>query len=89
MNAGRILVIARESVVEARYIMEVEKRGAVLLVARGLMLPANLFGKRSIYAIAEEVKELGLEGRLSSSIKVLPASDIVKLIEERQVWNFS
>lgn len=89
MSNERVYVVSREAVVEARCMLEVEGDASILLVGRGLMLPATLFAKRNVYAIAEEVDELGLTGKLSKNIKALPAGEIVDLLMDRQVLNFS
>lgn len=89
MHKERLYIVSRESVVEARRMLEKDHEGAVLLVGRGLLLPADLFGKRDIYAIEEEVNKFGMQGKLSDNVRVCSAGDVVDVILDRQVVNFS
>ncbi len=84
-----LYIISRESVVEARRLTDIDNDGEVLLVGRGLFLPIKLFGNKQIYAIAEEVQEQGLQDKLTEGISCLAAKDVLNLILERQVFNFS
>ncbi|MBQ7568706.1 hypothetical protein IJT17_07880 [bacterium] len=89
-NNQRLYIVSRESVVEARRLIEVDNAAVVLLVGRGLFLPTHkLFAKKKVYAILEEVQEQGLEGHLAQGIECLPAADVVNLILDSTVLNFS
>ena len=85
----RLYIVSRESVVEARRLTDVDEDALILLVGRGLFLPVKLFDKKKIYAIAEEVKEQGLEGKLSDKVECLPANEVIDLILDNSVLNFS
>ena len=88
-SCERLYIVSRESVVEARRLIDVDDSASVLLVGRGLFLPTKLFGKKKIYAVAEEVKEQGLAESLADDIECLSAADIVNLILNKDVLNFS
>ncbi|MDO5297596.1 MAG: hypothetical protein Q4F00_13395 [bacterium] len=89
LNRQRLYIVSRESVVEARRLIDVDEDALVLLVGRGLFLPVQLFDKRKVYAISEEVKEQGLEGKLSAKVECLPANEVIDLILDNTVLNFS
>lgn len=88
MIEKRIYVVGREPAVEARHLLEVEQEAGVLLLGRAVMLPASLFGNREVFVMAEEIRELGLEGKVSPAVKALSAREIVDLLLQRRVLNF-
>lgn len=88
MVEKKVYVVGREPAVEARHLLEIEQEAAVLLLGRAVMLPATLFGRREVFAMAEEIRELGLEGKVSPTVKALSAREIVDLLLERKVLNF-
>lgn len=89
LSRQRLYIVSRESVVEARRLTDIDDDAVILLVGRGLFLPTKLFDKKHVYAISEEVKEQGLEGRLSPLIKCIPATEVIDLILDNTVLNFS
>lgn len=89
MEAKHLYLISRENVVEARGFLALDPSAAVLVCGRGLLLPANLFGKREIYAIAEEVSAFGLTGKLPEEVKIKNAEEILELIKNSKVFNFA
>lgn len=88
MTEDRLYVVGRETAVEARLLLELPQEASVLLLGRAVMLPAGFFGNREIFALSEELQELGLEGKISPAVKPLSAREIVNLLLERQVFNF-
>ncbi len=89
MEAKHLYLVSRENVVEARGFLALDPSAAVLLCGRGLLLPANLFGKRDIYAIAEEVSAFGLTGKLPEEVKIISAEEVLKLMLDSKVFNFA
>lgn len=83
-----IFIIGREPAREAGRLLGCEPRAAVLLLGRALFLSPEVFGDRAVYALEEEMQELGLEGKLPPSVKPLPAGEVLQLILERRVVNF-
>lgn len=88
MVEKRLYVVGREPAVEARHLLEVEQEAGVLLLGRAVMLPASLFGDREVFAVSEEIRELGLEGKVSPTVKALSAREVVDLLLQRRILNF-
>ncbi len=89
MEAKHLFMVSRENVVEARGFLALDPGASVLVCGRGLLLPANLFGKRDIYAVAEEVSAFGLTGKLPEEVKVISAEEVLELIMNSKVFNFA
>jgi hypothetical protein len=87
MNEKRLCLVSRETVVEARNLLENVPDTAVLLLGRAVMLPGSLFGDREVFAVMEEIRDLGLEGKVSPAVKALPAREIVDLLLQRRIFN--
>ena len=87
MMDERLCLVSRESVVEARYLLESMPETGVLLLGRAVMMPGSLFGDREVLAMTEEIRDLGLEGKVSPAVKALPAGEIVELLLKRRIYN--
>jgi len=87
MMDERLCLVSRESVVEARYLLESMPETGVLLLGRAVMMPGSLFGDREVLAMTEEIRDLGLEGKVSPAVKALPAREIVELLLKRRIYN--
>lgn len=88
MKTRQLFLLNRDLLVEARELILQDEGALVLLLGRAIMLPARLFGERSVYCLAEEVRALGLEGKLSPAVKPLEAPEAVQLLLKHRVVNF-
>lgn len=88
-NNQRLYIVSRESVVEARRLVEADNNASILLVGRGLFLPVKLFGDKTVFAIDEEVKEQGLKDHIDKRITCLSSEAVVEMLFRYTVLNFS
>ncbi|MEW6278655.1 MAG: hypothetical protein AB1758_08550 [Candidatus Eremiobacterota bacterium] len=70
---------------EVLELLQEDASAGLVLLARGLLTEPGLFEGRDVYCLEEEVRELGLEGKLPAVVKALAARDLVSLIGERSV----
>ena len=87
MSDKKLCLVGREAVTEARHLLENLPEAGILLLGSAVMLPGSLFGEREVFALAEEIQALGLEGKVSPTVKALPAWEVVQLLLDRQILN--
>ena len=63
----------------------VTSQAGLVLLARGLLTDSSVLEGREVYCLAEEVQELGLEGKLPAAVKPLPAREVITLFSQRPV----
>ncbi len=66
-------------------LLAADKEAGLVLLARGLLTDSSVLEGREVYCLAEEVQELGLEGKLPAAVKPLPAREVITLFSQRPV----
>lgn len=66
-------------------LLAADKEAGLVLLARGLLVEPSVLEGREVYCLAEEVQELGLEGKISQAVKALPAREVISLLVQRPV----
>ncbi len=84
-----LFVVGRDSVVEARRMLGYCKKADVFLVGRGLLLPTAMFPKRKVYALREEAELMGVGNKTGEGLILTEASDMVDILLEHKIYNFS
>lgn len=86
-----LYIVSRESVVEAMRILKSGVEADVLLVGRGVLVPVteNMFGKRKIYVMREELKSMGIPDKKGDNLEIVSAEEMIDIIAERRIYNFS
>lgn len=83
--ADSLYVVSNRPSVDFLALLEADKEAGLVLLSRGLLTEPAVLEGREVYCLAEEVQELGLEGKLPSSVKPLPARDVISLLVQRPV----
>ncbi|GMU54970.1 MAG: hypothetical protein AMXMBFR33_41160 [Candidatus Xenobia bacterium] len=68
-------------------LLAADKEAGLVLLARGLLVESTVLEGREVYCLAEEVQELGLEGKISKVVKALPAREVISLLVQRPVMS--
>ncbi|MGM9998692.1 MAG: hypothetical protein ACI38Q_04785 [Candidatus Bruticola sp.] len=84
-----LFVVGRDSVVEARRMLGYCDEADIFLVGRGLLLPAAMFPKRKIYALREEAEAMGIGNKSGEGLYLVSAAEMVDILLEHRVYNFS
>lgn len=80
-----LYVISNRPSADFLELLKADKKAGLVLLARGLLIEPSALEGREVYCLAEEVQELGLEGKLPAAVKPLPAKEVITLLAERPV----
>lgn len=83
--AQSLYVISNRPSADFLDLLKADKEAGIVLLSRGLLTEASVLEGREVYCLAEEVQELGLEGKLPAAVKPLPAREVVTLFAQRPV----
>ena len=67
---------------------QMDAEAIVVLIKDGVFLDIETFQDKKIYAMAEDVKRRGMEGRLKDKAEIIGYDKLVDLILENKVVNF-
>ena len=84
---GNLFLLCQTPSPEALKLVEADPEAGVLLVGKAVLSDTKAFGKRPLYVVTEEVRELGFEARLDESVESRSSSDVIKLIMDSHVLN--
>lgn len=87
MMEKKLFVLSQEPGDHELRIISADDSAAVLLLGRGVLTHPSKLGDRPVYAVLEEVEELGLESGLSPNIEKVSSADVIELIVESRVLN--
>lgn len=80
-----LYVISNRPSTDFLELLAADKEAGIVLLSRGLLIEPKALEGREVYCLAEEVQELGLEGKLPAGVKALPAREVVTLFSQRPV----
>jgi hypothetical protein len=80
-----IYIVSERARPEVLELLEADSKSGLVLLARGLLTEMSRFAEREVYCLEEEVREMGLEGKLPPVVKPLPAKELISLIGERSI----
>ncbi len=88
-----LFVVGRDSVVEARRMLDFSPEADVFLVGRGLMLPVAMFAKNDVYhdvyALKEEAEAMGLGAKEGKGFHLVTAEEMIDIILDHKIVNFT
>ena len=82
-----LFILCKTPTPEALRLVEADPEASLLLVGKAILSDTRLFGKRNLYVVSEEVRELGFEARLDESVQRRSASELITMICESHVLN--
>lgn len=82
-----LFVLCKPPSPEAMKLVEADPEAGVLLVGKAILSDTGAFGKRSVYVVSEEVRELGFEARLDKSVQTRSSGELITMICESHVLN--
>jgi hypothetical protein len=82
-----LFVLCKTPTAETLRLVEADPEAGILLVGKAILSDTKAFGKRSLYVVSEEVRELGFEARLDGSVQARTSSELISMICESHVLN--
>ncbi|MBI3928534.1 MAG: hypothetical protein HY319_23540 [Armatimonadetes bacterium] len=82
-----LFILSREPGKDELRVIAAEPSAAVLLLGTGVLTSPELLGDRPLYALREEVEELGIDTCVPERVERKSSREIIALIMERRVLN--